>query len=1021
MLNRLFSVIISIFMLSSVCILLQTGSVFAVKADKINLADKTVTGSISWGGDENNRYTNAVDGSYETYFDGLGKGWIEIDLGTYYNLTDIGYYPRQNYPARMKGGRFLGSLDGEKWYIIYTITSVPEVRLNTVSVSDAVYRYVRYEPADGQNCNVAEVEIYGALSAAPEFIYTDFSDAAANSQQNATDMSAKSAIDGNTTTKWHSNWTEDDRKKYDRDTNPYYLTVDLGTEKTISRYTYVPRQDADDNGTCCAYEIYTSNVSMDSVKQEDWTLRSKGIWEYANLKQAQTATFTPVSARYVRLVFRNSLINGGKVGSSYYASAGEVYLSEYIGVGSHPTAQARESLNALKTRLETDLAGEEILTPILTALSGVIAEADILSAEMINWYVEGLSNVTSVTDWIDTGINANYFNRLIAKLGQDGNNSETIVDTNKELIRFSRLGKDIPNSIICDLAEEYLMTDVQNDQSLMQRLTDAVTNAHAKTAPAPGKYKMLEELCGYVDGGSSLGLDADSCEYLVNNLNYALYNLQKIETGTLDTSITPVQSGSVWLDTMGSKISAHGGQIIIGGNGKYYWYGEDNKLGSPLRTGVSCYSSADLRSWTYEGLAFKAFDTERNSKFAEELLTDTVAGTQGRIERPKVIYNAAKNKYVMWMHLENQGGYNLSIAGVAESDSPTGPFIWMHYGYPVWDKTASRYGGKQTYRDMNLYVDDDGKAYVFYASEGNPAMYVVQLNEDYTWVNTDGIDDKDLSFPDMKEATSGSAKYDYHLPSFTKKQMYCSTSDDKHEIINPNGRWSRVNYQDEKLPEFTNVYRQREAPAPVKINNRYYLITSGCSGWGANVVRADYANNILGPYMRERYSLMTGNGDINPYSQQLCTEATAFDSQSTCILKLPDGTYMYMGDRWKDGDYHDQAPGAGGSLIKRSTYIWLPIQINAQNNLEVSWQNSWELPTRNEILSVEGQQVKLCTSEGAGAILHCATYNADSTIDQYQQIAVTGDGIQDFRLNFVPDKVFLWTEDLLPYDRWGSK
>ena len=1019
--KKLFLIVMSLSIAFPACGLLTPSITYAEDDNKINLLDKAVTGSASWDGDTSNRYTNAVDGNYHTYFDGLGKGWIQIDLGSYYDLSAIGYYPRADYAARMQGGRFLGSLDGEKWFSIYTIAGIPEVKLNKVAVQNAVYRYVRYEPEEGRNCNVAEIELYGDPSAAPDFVYAGLVEANANSQQNNTDLSAKSAIDGNTSTKWHSNWAEEDRKNYDRETNPYYLTVDLGAEKNVSRYTYVPRQDTDDNGTCCAYEIYTSTISMTSTNPADWSLRAKGVWEYENLKQPQTATFTPVQARYVRLVFRNALVNGGSVGKAYYASAGEVYISEYTGDGIHPSIQAKENLAALKTQIETELAGKDILVPVLSAVNNVLAEADILSSEMIQWYIRGLGQAAAVSNWIDTGINENYFTRLMANLGQAENQSDVIINTNKELIRFNKLGKDLSPGIKCDLAEEYIMSDAQKEQTLMARLVDAVTKARVKTTSAPGKYVMLEELCGYVDGTSAYGLDADSCEYLVNNINFALSNLEKIEMGVLDTSIADVKSGSVWLDTMGSKISAHGGQIITGGDGKYYWYGEDNKLGAPVRTGVSCYSSPDLRNWTYEGLAFQAFDNVRNPKFAEELLTDNIAGTQGRIERPKVLYNAAKQKYVMWMHLENRGGYDLSIAGVAVSDSPTGPFTWLHYGYPVWDKEASRYGAKQTFRDMNLFADEDGKGYVFYASEGNPALYVVQLNEDYTWINTEGVAAEDLSYPNMQEATNGSAKYDYHLPSFTKKQMYGSAEDDSFQIINSDGRWSRVNYQNEKLPEYTNVYRQREAPSPAMINGRYYLITSGCSGWGANVVRADYSDHILGPYTRERYSLMSGTGDLNPYSNQNCGEDTAFDSQSTCILKLSDGSYMYMGDRWKDGDYQDLAEGAGGPLIKRSSYIWLPIQTNAQGELVVTWQDSWNLPARNEILKVNADTVTVVTSPGQNTVLHSATYYEDQSLNQYQHIVISDEGVQEIKLDFIPQKVFLWNDQLTPYDSWPAE
>ena len=40
-------------------------------------------------------------------------------------------------------------------------------------------------------------------------------------------------------------------------------------------------------------------------------------------------------------------------------------------------------------------------------------------------------------------------------------------------------------------------------------------------------------------------------------------------------------------------------------------------------------------------------------------------------------------------------------------------------------------------RDMNLFKDDDGTAYVMYSSEGNEVMYIAKLNEEYTGLAKD--------------------------------------------------------------------------------------------------------------------------------------------------------------------------------------------------------------------------------------------------------------------------------------------
>jgi hypothetical protein len=110
------------------------------------------------------------------------------------------------------------------------------------------------------------------------------------------------------------------------------------------------------------------------------------------------------------------------------------------------------------------------------------------------------------------------------------------------------------------------------------------------------------------------------------------------------------------------------------------------------------------------------------------------------VERPKVIFNPRTKKFVMWMHAE-QKRYHLARAGIAVSDTPVGPFTFLRMVRPVAntndfakldpDPAGQRERGG-TFRDTNLMVADDGRAYVFYASEDNWTMYVTRLNQDFT-------------------------------------------------------------------------------------------------------------------------------------------------------------------------------------------------------------------------------------------------------------------------------------------------
>jgi len=290
-----------------------------------------------------------------------------------------------------------------------------------------------------------------------------------------------------------------------------------------------------------------------------------------------------------------------------------------------------------------------------------------------------------------------------------------------------------------------------------------------------------------------------------------------------------IQPGLPWKDTEGQIIEAHGGGLLKVKN-IYYWYGENHAKGFGNKTGISCYSSKDMLHWHNEGVA---------------LPKDSVPPAyqdNSVCERPKVIYNPATRKYVMWMHLDDRH-YYAAEAGVAIADRPTGPFHFIRAFRPVaFDYNEGKYSKAEphlhekengnTFRDMNLFVDDDGKAYVLYASESNATLYCVQLEDTYT---------------------------DIRRPAVLNKT------------------WARL---------FINQYR--EAPAPFKFRHKYYLITSAQTGWAPNAARYSMADHILGPWTDK------GNPCVGTDS------STTFHSQSTYVIPSPRGKghFIFMADRW---------------------------------------------------------------------------------------------------------------------------
>lgn len=179
--------------------------------------------------------------------------------------------------------------------------------------------------------------------------------------------------------------------------------------------------------------------------------------------------------------------------------------------------------------------------------------------------------------------------------------------------------------------------------------------------------------------------------------------------------------GRLWLDTDGNPIQAHGGAILFDERTKtYYWYGE-NKDGPTYHAhpkgaarvdviGVNCYSSKDLWTWKNEGVVLPGVE----SNATHDLHQSNV------VERPKVIYNDKTGNYVMWMHIDD-ANYTKASVGVAISDFPIGPFVYLRRIRPHNCDS----------RDMTVFKDDDRNAYLIYSSDDNSELHVSRLTDDY--------------------------------------------------------------------------------------------------------------------------------------------------------------------------------------------------------------------------------------------------------------------------------------------------
>ena len=163
-------------------------------------------------------------------------------------------------------------------------------------------------------------------------------------------------------------------------------------------------------------------------------------------------------------------------------------------------------------------------------------------------------------------------------------------------------------------------------------------------------------------------------------------------------------------------------------------------------------------------------------------------------------------------------------------------------------------------RDMTIFQDDDGKAWHFYSSEENATMHICLLSDDYT----------------------------------------AHTTTEKRILIG----------------------KSREAPAVFKNGNRYYLITSGCTGWSPNPAAYAVADSIMGQWTAGTNPCVGAGSD------------KTWASQSTYVIPVQghENSYIFIADRWNKLD------------LEQSRYVWLPLHMNSKGIPEIEWKEKWSVP-----------------------------------------------------------------------------
>lgn len=232
-----------------------------------------------------------------------------------------------------------------------------------------------------------------------------------------------------------------------------------------------------------------------------------------------------------------------------------------------------------------------------------------------------------------------------------------------------------------------------------------------------------------------------------------------VQTVTVEEANADYVNDKFWQDTDGNTIYSQGGGIFKFDD-TYYWYGvkyeeaekyaanpREYYTSSDVFVGITCYSSTDLKNWTYEGLVAEP----------DDVYDETIMGTT----RPYEIKNGKttwldgdeiKNAAV-WVgrlgvtQLED-GGYALlvqhecadydnTIDGnvdtdqwskqvlVLTSESPSGKFTWNNR-INMKDAIGTTNTGDQT-----VFIDDDGTGWLVYSyGSGRGRMYLSKITRE---------------------------------------------------------------------------------------------------------------------------------------------------------------------------------------------------------------------------------------------------------------------------------------------------
>ena len=279
-----------------------------------------------------------------------------------------------------------------------------------------------YEDKESGDSKVASVK---DLTQSSEKLAHDGWKATAGSEENAgNDGPASWAIDGNTTTIWHSKWSSGGTHPDIANDQNNEFTIDFGQTVTVNKFEYVPRSSGISvNGIITKYKLlYSTTESGDDFKE-----LTSGEWDAD--KTVKTATFAPTEMRRIQIralatlddtATKNQHVTAAEFNAYKYVANTPVMIDtdalwnavlaaqdKDLSIYTNATAKAyQDALDAAKAKLalelEDDMTQEQVdnaLAALTAAITGLKKKADKseLNAKITEAEALNLSTYTEAT------------------------------------------------------------------------------------------------------------------------------------------------------------------------------------------------------------------------------------------------------------------------------------------------------------------------------------------------------------------------------------------------------------------------------------------------------------------------------------------------------------------------------------------------------------------------------------------------------------------------------------------------